>query len=601
MTHRPRGAPAPGPAGTPAPDVRVPVLVVGAGPAGLTASLALSRQGVRHLLVDRHHGSAHTPRAHLLNQRTGEILRDLGLEERVLAEATPSPMFANHVFMSTFAGPEVSRLDAYGNGPDRVGDYLAASPSRMCNLAQHLLEPLLVAEVERAGVGSLRCGQEFQRLEQDGEGVTSVLRDRRTGREWTVRSEYVIGADGGRSRVRESCGIALKGTEGLARAVSVWFEADLSRHCADRPAILYVGGVPGRPPEDGRVFVSVRPWHDWMYLRFLDSEGAASFDPDDHEEIVAHIRQSIGDPAIDVRVKCVSPWQVNAVVAERFAAGRVFCLGDAVHQMPPTNGLGLNTAIADAFNLAWKLRLVLAGRAGPELLATYESERRPVAAQVVDRAVRSMVDFLGIPAALGYTAGQSAEEQWELLRSLDDDTPSAAARRTALAEATARIDYQVNAHGVELGYRYRTGARMDDGTPEPTAERDPELYYTPTTWPGARLPHAWLEDGRRRRSTLDVTGGGRFTLLTGRGGDAWYDAARAAARETGVDVTVLSVGTTGGLRDPYGTWERLREVDADGGVLVRPDAHVAWRARTSASAPDLPKILTELLHTPSHP
>ncbi|MEJ4656923.1 FAD-dependent monooxygenase, partial [Enterococcus faecium] len=178
-----------------------------------------------------------------------------------------------------------------------------------------------------------------------------------------------------------------------------------------------------------------------------------------HEEIVAHIRQSIGDPAIDVRVKCVSPWQVNAVVAERFAAGRVFCLGDAVHQMPPTNGLGLNTAIADAFNLAWKLRLVLAGRAGPELLATYESERRPVAAQVVDRAVRSMVDFLGIPAALGYTAGQSAEEQWELLRSLDDDTPSAAARRTALAEATARIDYQVNAHGVELGYRYRTGAR----------------------------------------------------------------------------------------------------------------------------------------------
>ncbi len=119
--------------------------------------------------------------------------------------------------------------------------------------------------------------------------------------------------------------------------------------------------------------------------------------------------------------------------------------------------------------------------------------------------------------------------------------------------------------------------------------------------PGARLPHAWLEDGRRRRSTLDVTGGGRFTLLTGRGGDAWYDAARAAARETGVDVTVLSVGTTGGLRDPYGTWERLREVDADGGVLVRPDTHVAWRARTSASAPDLPKILTELLHTPSHP
>ncbi|MFF8596802.1 FAD-dependent monooxygenase [Streptomyces sp. NPDC015220] len=590
-----------GAAGAPATlALRVPVLIVGAGPAGLTASLALSRYGVRHLLVDRYHGSAHTPRAHLLNQRTGEIFRDLGVEERVLAEATPSHLFANHVFMSTFAGPEVSRLDAYGNGPDRIGDYLAASPSRMCNLAQHLLEPILVDEVERARVGELRGGQEFLRLEQDDEGVTAVLADRQTGREYTVRCDYVIGADGARSRVREQCGIALQGSEGIARVASVWFEADLSRYCEDRPAILYIGGVPGRPPEDGRVFVSIRPWHEWVYLRFLDhDDDPGAFDPDDHEEIAAHIRQSIGDPSVAVRIKSVSPWQVNAVVAERYSGGRVFCVGDAVHQMPPTNGLGLNTAVADAYNLAWKLRLVLAGTAGPELLATYESERLPVGGQVVDRAVRSMLDFLGIPAALGYAAGQSAEEQWELLGGLADDTPAAAARREALAAATDRINYQVNAHGVEIGYRYRAGARVDDGTPEPVQERDPELYYQATTWPGARLPHAWLEDGRRRCSTLDVTGRGRFVLLTGLGGEPWHDAAREAARLTGVDVTVRAVGTAGGLRDPYGTWERLRGVEADGCVLVRPDGHVAWRARTSESASELPKVLTDLLRAPS--
>ncbi len=142
---------------------------------------------------------------------------------------------------------------------------------------------------------------------------------------------------------------------------------------------------------------------------------------------------------------------------------------------------------------------------------------------------------------------------------------------------------------------------MDDGTPEPVNDRDPELYYQPTTWPGARLPHAWLEDGGRRRSTLDVVGRGRFVLLTGRGGDRWHDAAREAARLTGVPVTVRTIGSAEGLRDPYGAWERLREVDADGGVLVRPDGHVAWRARTAGSADELPKVLAELLHAPAGP
>jgi 2,4-dichlorophenol 6-monooxygenase len=588
-------------AGAEAPaDVRVPVLIVGAGPAGLTASLALSRYGVRHLLVDRYHGGAHTPRAHLLNQRTGEIFRDLGVEDRVLAEATPSRLFANHVFMSTFAGPEISRLDAYGNGAARIGDYQAASPSLMCNLPQHLLEPLLADEVGKAGVGEVRGGQEFLALDQDEQGVTARLVDRASKREYTVRADYLIGADGARSRVREELGIALQGLEGIARVATVWFEADLSRFCTDRPAILYIGGVPGRPAEDGRVFVAIKPWREWVYLRFLDhDDDPEAFDRDNHEEVLAHIRESIGDPSIDIRIKNVSPWQVNAVVAERFADRRVFCLGDAVHQMPPTNGLGLNSAVADAYNLAWKLRLVLAGTAGPELLATYEAERIPVGAQCVDRAVHSMLDFLGIPAALGYAPGQSAEEQWDLVDSLDRDTPEAAARREALAAATDRINYQVNAHGVEIGYRYRAGARQDDGTPEPTEDRDPQLYYQATTWPGARVPHAWLTDGRRRCSTLDLVGHGEFVLLTGRGGQAWHDAARETAQLTGVEVTVREIGTPHGLRDAYGQWERRREVGPDGCVLVRPDGHVAWRAQTAESAAELPKVLAGILRAPA--
>ncbi|WP_045703289.1 FAD-dependent monooxygenase [Streptomyces rubellomurinus] len=577
------------------PDVRVPVLIVGAGPAGLIASLALSRYGVRHLAVGKYPGTAHTPRAHLLNQRTGEIFRDLGAERAVLAQAAPRELLADFVFMTTFSGPEVSRLGAYGNGPDRVGDYQAASPSQMCNLPQHLLEPVLVDQVREAGVGELRFGHEFLSLEQDEDGVTAVIADRQSGLTYTVRADYVIGADGARSQVMEQAGLTVEGAKGLSKVASIWFEADLSRYSAHRPGILYIGAVPGNPPEDGRVFVNVRPWNEWMYLRFF--KDGDSFDPEDHAEIIAHLRESIGDPVVPITIKRVSPWEVNATVAPRYGTGRVFCVGDAVHQMPPTNGLGLNTAVADSFNLCWKLKLVLDGTAAPSLLDTYQEERQPVGGQVVDRAVRSMMDFLGIPAALGYTAEQSAAEQWELLRSLGDDGEEAEARRAALAAATDRINYQANAHGVEIGYRYRGGARVDDGTPEPAPERDPELYYQATTWPGARVPHAWLEDGGHRRSTLDVTGRGRFVLLTGRGGAPWHDAAREAARLTGVEVTVRVIGAAEGLRDPYGQWERLREVAADGCVLVRPDGHVAWRAQTAETAAELPKVLASVVHS----
>nr|URG42903.1 PieE [Streptomyces conglobatus] len=578
------------------PDVRVPVLVVGAGPAGLTASLALSRYGVRHLVVHKYPGTAHTPRAHLLNQRTGEILRDLGVADRVLAQAAPSELLANHVFMSTFAGAEISRLDAYGNGPDRVGDYRAASPAPMCNLPQHLMEPLLVAAVQEAGVGELRFGQEFRGLEQDEDGVTAVIADRDSGHEYTVRADYLIGADGAHSRVMEQAGLGVEGASGFAKAVSTWFEADLSRFSAHRPGILYMGTRPGDRPGDMRVFISVRPWNEWVFLCADDPAGG--FDKNDHEAMRARILESIGDSSVPVTIKNISPWELSSTIAPRYSSGRVFCVGDAVHQNPPTNGLGLNTAVADSFNLCWKLRLVLEGRAGPELLETYQTERQPVGAQAVDRAFRSMLDLHGIPHALGFAEGQSAAEQWRLLAELEEDTKEGQARRDALAAATRQIDYQVNAHGVELGYRYRSGATVPDGTPEPVREDDPELYYQATTWPGARLPHAWLEDGRRRCSTLDVTGRGRFVLLTGVGGGRWHEAARAAAALTGVQVTVRGIGPGEALRDPYGQWERVREVAADGCVLVRPDGHVGWRAATADAADQLPAVMARLLCRP---
>ncbi|QIS22132.1 FAD-dependent monooxygenase [Nocardia terpenica] len=581
----------------PSVELEVPVLIVGAGPSGLTASLALSRQGVHHVVVGKHPATAHTPRAHLLNQRTVEILRDLGIEYRVLARAMPTEFLANHVFMTTFSGAEIARLSAYGNGPDRVGDYRAASPCQMCNCPQHVLEPLLVDAIGSAGVADVRFGQEFLRLAQDESGVTAWVMDRQSGQEYSVRSDYVIGADGAGSRVLAEAGLTVEGMTGIAEVASIWFEADLERYSAYRPGILYTSLLPSRMSPIGDVFVCVRPWHEWVFIYGLDP--SAPFPEDDHDKLRELIRESIGDRAARIDIKDVSTWSVNSAVAPRFSSGRVFCVGDAVHQNPPTNGLGLNTGVADAFNLAWKIKFVLDGSATPVLLDSYDAERQPVGGQVVERAFQSMLDLAAVPGALGFGGEQTAQDRWQLLWSLDDDTEDARKRRDVLTDARDRINYQANAHGIELGYRYRSGARIADGTTEPAHSKDPQLYYEATTWPGARLPHAWLEQGRRRLSTLDITGRGRFVLLTGQGGDEWYEAARAATRRTGTEITVRSIGTRGGLRDPYGEWERLREVESSGCVLVRPDHHVAWRAATSAGTAELPRVVAELLGMPA--
>ncbi|MNP15840.1 2,4-dichlorophenol 6-monooxygenase [compost metagenome] len=295
--------------------------------------------------------------------------------------------------------------------------------------------------------------------------------------------------------------------------------------------------------------------------------------------VIERARRVIGDADIPVEVLATSKWQINHVVANRYSLGRVFCAGDAVHRHPPANGLGTNTSVQDVYNLAWKLAMVLRGEAGAELLETYSAERQPVGRQVVDRAMESVGNMLPISSALGFKPGQSEEEGWASLAELRADSAAGRERRAALNEAIQLQNYQFNCHGVELGQRYRSAAVLGDGSEEPAYERDRELYYQPTTWPGAHLPHAWLHDAQGRQlSTLDICGNGRLTLLTGHGGEAWVRAANAAARELGIELQVRRIGLGLDYADSYGDWARQREIGEDGCLLVRPDNHVAWRS-----------------------
>ena len=291
---------------------------------------------------------------------------------------------------------------------------------------------------------------------------------------------------------------------------------------------------------------------------------------------VAH--NLIGDQTVPIRIDSYSLWTVNHMYAQSNTRGRVFCMGDAVHRHPPSNGLGSNTSIQDAYNLAWKLAYVLKGQADPALLATYDAERSPIAKQVVDRANKSIGEFGPIFDSLGLLSTKDPEQMKRNMEGRKAATPDAAAQRERLRAAIAHKSYEFNAHGVEMNQRYVSAAVVPDGTREPAWARDPELYYQATTFPGARLPHVWLERGGERVSSLDLVGQGRFTLLTGIGGEAWTAAAADVARDHGLDLRSFVIGPDRDAQDLLGDWAAMRETAEAGCVLVRPDQHVAFRA-----------------------
>ncbi|MCS6937997.1 MAG: FAD-dependent monooxygenase [Roseiflexus sp.] len=553
------------------------VLIIGSGPAGGSAALFLSTYGVKNMVLTKYRWTANTPRAHITNQRTVEILRDMGLESEVMAKATPQHLMGDTVFCTSLAGEELARLRTWGTHPRRKADFDLASPSQICDIPQDLLEPIILGHAAARG-SRIRFDTEYLALEQDADGVTVTARDRLNGSTYQIRAKYVIGADGGRSKVAEDIGLPMEGRMDIAGSMNIVFQADLSRYVAHRPSVLYwvlqpgsnIGGI-------GMGLVRmVRPWNRWLIVWGYDISQPPPVVDEATAIKIAH--NLIGDDTIPITIESTSLWSVNHMYATRYSRGRVFCMGDACHRHPPSNGLGSNTSIQDAYNLAWKLALVLQGKASPRLLETYSDERAPIGKQIVERANKSIREFGPIFEALGLLETNDPQQMLANMEIRKENSPRGAEAREKLRKAIELKNYEFNAHGVEMNQRYRSVAVVSDGAPEPPYERDPELYYHPTTWPGARLPHCWLEHRGRKVSTLDLAGKGRFTLLTGIGGEAWKTAAAEVSARTGVEIACYTIGPGREVLDTYDDWARLREVAEDGCILVRPDAHVAWRS-----------------------
>ncbi len=507
----------------------VPVLIVGAGFAGLTAALLLALRGVACLAVERRAALSDHPRAHGLNLRSLELLRQVpGLESDLHRASRAAPGDATMAIAETVTGPAIKTLNQPGGF-----DTSPLSPAMMCSAGQDRVEPVLLRHARHLGA-DIRFSTELTALTQDADGVHAVLRDATSGTETTITADYLIAGDGSNSPTRQSLGVGMEGPGALSHAVSILFEADLSEAIAGRGFVLYYlrnsaftgAFVSCDDPDRGQINVEYDPVR----------ESASDYDRERCERIV---RAALGQPDLEVTILGVLPWKMSALLAERMKVGRVFLAGDAAHIMPPVGGLAGQAAIQDAADLAWKLALVIDGRAGPALLDSYDAERRPVARLAIARATENYVERLRQD-------------------------------RESLSDAFGRIPYL----DVAMSYRYRSPAISLE---EPDDGRPTDDTFHPTGKPGTRLAHISLIRDGAPISTHDLVGDG-FVLLAAPDGAAWIDAAQAARRRFGAPLTVFRLGAD--LIDPHDAFLLRTGLRPGGAILVRPDGFIAWRSHS---------------------
>ncbi|CZR67989.1 related to phenol 2-monooxygenase [Phialocephala subalpina] len=575
--------------------IETDLLVVGAGPAGASLACFLAQHGLKGIMLASTPSTADTPRAHITNMAALECLRDIGLEEECQKVAVKGDSMLHTRWCRSMAGEEYARIYSWGNAPARAGDYDAASPCKHIDIPQTVLEPILVLHATQNGF-SCRFDTSFLSFEKAADGtIVSTVQDNLTKHTYQIRSKYLFGCDGARSQVLRQLKIPLKKKPGQGLAINALVKVNLEHVVENRMGNLHWVMRPDEEqPNFGWTAIvrMVKPWSEWMFILFPKPGTGVEFNPT-QEEYLECIKTMVGDDSLPVEIIGISKWFINEIVAEYYSDSNIFCLGDAVHRHPPLNGLGSNTCIQDAYNLAWKVAYVMKGKADPSLLDSCSPERQPVGESVITRANQGLRDHVPVWEALGMM-DESLEVRRQHFAELSEASPAGIKRRAKLQEAVEGTAHEFHGVGVEMNQRYESKAIfLEDEGPRPPLPEDPVLEHEITTYPGSRLPHAWLNTKLpgKQFSTIDLAGHGDFCLLTGIGGGAWKAAVKKAGDTLGIKINAYSIGWRQDYEDVYFDWARRREIAEDGCVLVRPDRFVAWRSMGM-----IPNAETKLLH-----
>ncbi|MGQ3892600.1 FAD-dependent monooxygenase [Legionella sp. CNM-4043-24] len=513
-----------------------PVVIVGAGPVGLSMAIGLARQGIASLLLEKHPSTTSHPKARGVNIRTMEIFRGWGMEAALRSHQLPREAH-RFIWLDSLQGEEITRINAEAR-PQTL------SPTSTALISQDWVEHELLQAVQGYPLIDCRFSTRVQTIRQDSNRVDVTLEEVMTGTQSRVYANYLVAADGASSPIRQELGVGMDGRDNMGEFCNIYCEMDLSRYLADRPAVGYIFT---KEDYTGTFLLAKDGQKKWLVgVRYDVIPGMCreTFTDDFCLDFVAGL---IGDP--DIRVSLINKafWSMAALVATTYRCKRVLFAGDAAHRLPPTGGLGMNTGIQDAHNLAWKLAAVIKGQASPDLLDTYYQERAPVAEANIAWSVKNAERFNTIFTAL-------YEKNYDVMT-------------RALEEQHEHL----NQIGLDIGFCYAEGALLPEQGGQPTASAE---CYTPSTRPGCRAPHYPLLRFDKPISTLDLFDQ-TFVLLSSDTCQAWRDAAQYCH-----DFPLVSyqVGAAGELQDPAGEWQKVYQISPEGAVLVRPDGHVAWRS-----------------------
>jgi 2-polyprenyl-6-methoxyphenol hydroxylase-like FAD-dependent oxidoreductase len=517
--------------------IDIPVLIVGGGPVGLALAGELGWRGIRCMLIEQGDGTIVTPKMNEVNVRTMEFCRRWGIADAVHACPFPPDYPLDVAFVTSLSGYELGRIPR----PPRMSEEPEPhSPMRLQVCSQMWFDPILQRFARTCPQVSLRYQTRLESFEASETGVTAEIVDVDSGQRERIEADYLVGCDGANSIVRRSLGIGLKGKT-LGHPVHLYFRApDLLEKLGRKPTTFFV-----TVDRDG-AWSNVRiidPASAMWRLMVLDAGASLTSETIDRER---YLRRALGRP-FEVEWLGTNVWTRRSVVAERYSNGRVFLAGDAVHQLSPTGALGMNTGIADAVDLGWKLAAVLSGWGGDGLLSSYDAERRPIGI----RNVSMTAEFYS-----------EHEKHGDEIALIEEDSPVGAQVRERVGKALVRgVGRMFRTTGLQIGYRYEDSPIcVPDGTPSyPDGPED----FIPSARPGSRAPHVWLGDGC---STLDLYGRGFVLVRLG------TNAPDISALESAAEVRRVPFKTVA-VTQPEATQLYERRL-----VLVRPDGHVAWRA-----------------------